>query len=132
MKVLDRIKKIFEDHPFSPIILEGEKNIYLASKEKRDQYTTSIGDSYLFNKYRSNIPPGWYGFALGNPIIPEWVAIIEKALDVMIEVDPNLEIHQVKIKFGGVRFYVESKKIEDLSSIVRLIEEEMYDVALIY
>lgn len=56
----------------------------------------------LLNKYEKHIPSGWYGF---DGIPDEWCDDIDDLLSRMIEKIPDLEIHQIKTKFGGLRFY---------------------------
>ena len=58
--------------------------------------------------------------------------IIEKILDLCILNDPDFEIHQIKLKFGGIRFYVQSNVIEDIFDVESLIENTFYDRALIF
>lgn len=62
--------------------------------------------SELFEKYSEFIPEGWYGF---DSLKPAWIPEINELLDEMKEI-PGFEIHQIKEKFGGLRFYV---KCED-------------------
>lgn len=57
----------------------------------------------LFDKYADYIPAGWYGF---DGICDEWCPEIDALLEKMILV-PGFEIHQIKEKFGGLRFYVQ-------------------------
>jgi hypothetical protein len=60
-------------------------------------------DGFLINKYKSRIPRGWYGF---SGIHKSWSPIIQEFLDYVEAHCPDYEIHQIKSKFGGLRFYV--------------------------
>lgn len=75
----------------------------------------------LFEKYADYIPTGWYGF---DSIPDEWVAEIDELLQEMIKV-PGFEIHQIKEKFGGLRFYVECNDRELMKKAAAL-EEKLF------
>lgn len=136
MKLLNEIQELFNGKELKPIKLpEGYTNIYQYLRdhpEEKEKYVSKKNDNYLYKFYIAHIPDGWYGFSIGSPIIPEWIEIIDMALLILIANDPDFEIHQIKIKFGGIRFYVESQIIEDIDEISFLIESKFYDPALIY
>ena len=69
---------------------------------------------------------------MGSPTPKNWVTAIDKILELCIKTDPEFEIHQIKIKFGGIRFYCESELIEDLFDIEILIGNELHSKKLIY
>jgi hypothetical protein len=87
---------------------------------------------FLIKKYRQHIPKGHYGFSIGEPIIPQWNEILDKIVEVCIAADPNFEIRQVKLKFGGICFYVHSDVIEDLHEVEVQIGNTLFDRGLIY
>lgn len=140
MKILKKVKKIIDNHKFQKVkdiieLTDDCKNVYQYQHKNRDSidlFLPEKDDSYLIRRYRDHIPKGWYGFSIGSPIIPVWSTIIEEILDVCIEADPNFEIHQIKLKFGGIRFYCESSIIEDLHEVESLIENTLFDEALIF
>ncbi len=136
MKLLPEIQKVFDGYDLKPIELpEGIKNVYDYRREYPDaefKFLTDKDDGYLYEKYSANIPKGWYGFAIGVPIVPEYNEIIDKVLEICIANDPDFEIHQIKFKLGGMRFYVKTNVIEDIDEIELLIMSKMYDKALIY
>jgi len=136
MKILDKVQKIFNQYELKPIELPTEfKNVYVflrAYPEFRKDFEPEKDDSYLIRRYRDHIPKGWYGFDIGSPIVPVWSTIIEQIVDVCLEADPNFEIHQIKIKFGGILFYVHSETIEDVHEVESLIGTMLFDRALIY
>jgi hypothetical protein len=93
-------------------------------------------DLYLFMKWAYRVEKGWYGFALGNvPMI--WAIVIDEYLTELEKVAPNFKIHQIKLKFGGLRFYVdlgltnnfEAEKILNENS---KLEELLFNEKLIY
>lgn len=43
---------------------------------------------------------------------PGWHSLLEELHEKLLEVDPDYEIGQVKEKFGGLRFYMESSSDE--------------------
>jgi hypothetical protein len=136
MKILDKVQEIFNQYELKPIELSAEyKDVYMflrAYPEFRKDFEPEKDDSYLFQKYKDHIPRGWYGFDMGSPIVPVWSRIIEQIVDVCLEADPLFEIHQIKIKFGGIRFYVDSDIIEDIHEVESLIGTMLFDRALIY
>ena len=136
MKIIDKVTAIFSEYELKPLEFPvGHKDIYSYLREfpdKKPNYKTNKTDSYFINKYRNHISLGHYGFSIGTPIIPEWNEILEKIFDLCIETDPEFKIQQIKIKFGGVCFYVESQVIEDILDIEILIGKKLRDSALIY
>jgi hypothetical protein len=136
MKIFDKVIEIFNQYNLKPIVLpEEHNNIYSFLKtypEFKKDFETEKDDFYFINKYSKNIGKGYYGFSIGTPIVPEWNEIIEKILDVCINTDPDFEIHQIKLKFGGIRFYVYTNIIEDIDDVEMLVMKKMYDNALIY
>jgi hypothetical protein len=134
MKILDKVEEVFSEYSLTPLELPDGHNVYTLINEYPENkifYESEKDDTYFINKYHQYIPRGWYGFSLGNPIIPEWMEIIDKVLEICVEADPNFEIHQIKLKFGSICFYVGSEVIEDIHEV----EMKMYDLsdpALIY
>ena len=60
---------------------------------------------YLFQKWAYKVPKGWYGFDLdGAPFI--WGQIIDDFLEYVQKYCPDFEIQQIKVKFGGLRMYL--------------------------
>lgn len=62
-------------------------------------------DVLLFQRWASRVGKRWYGFAL-SPAPSSWATIINEFLEWLVLQAPNFEIHQIKLKFGGLRFYV--------------------------
>ena len=62
-------------------------------------------ENKLQEKWKNDIGDRWYGFSIG--LAPkEWFYVIDEFLDYLKETVAELEIHQIKMKFGGIRFYV--------------------------
>ena len=131
MKCLEKVKDILKKYDFTLPLPEGVKTVY-EFEEKPDWLKSKKRDGYFMDKYDKHIPQGWYGFALGSPTPKVWLDALDEVLALLILHDPAFEIHQIKTKFGGVRFYVESELIEDIWDIESLIEDTMFDKALIY
>lgn len=93
-------------------------------------------DIYLFQKWSYKIGKGWYGFALGDvPFI--WAEIINEFLEYLLVTCPNFEINQIKLKFGGLRFYVELNQIhgpthDQVEAEIEELEEWLFHKELIY
>lgn len=137
MKLLNNIEKIVAKYDLKPIKLpDGYKNLYdylnKCPEDKTADYLSLTNDRYLNEKYADYIPHGWYGFDVGTPIIPIWMNIIDEIVELCIENDPDFEIHQIKLKYGGIRFYVYSEIIEDIYDIEMYIEDKLFDATLIY
>lgn len=130
MKILEKVKEIFEKQPIEYVDIKID-NLYEFDDKNYTKYHTDK-ERDLFKKYDKYIPHGWYGFAIGNPIIPQWLDLIDKVLDLCIDKDPSFEIHQIKLKYGGIRFYCESSVIEDLFEVESYIEIKLFDEKLIY
>ncbi len=61
---------------------------------------------YLFQKWAYKVEKGWYGFDLeGVPF--SWVKKIDEFLDWTEKNIPEFKIHQIKLKFGGIRIYLD-------------------------
>jgi hypothetical protein len=139
MKILNEVRQIFANYDLKPIELpKGYKNLYdylyhnNEGEDKTLDYVSLANDAYFCEKYADYIPHGWYGFAIGTPIVPIWMDILDEILELCTENDPDFEIHQIKMKFGGIRFYVHSEIIEDINDVAMCIEDNLYDPALIY
>ena len=136
MNILDKVQEIFNQYDLKSIELPKDyKNVYSfirAYPEFGKDFKSSIEDSDLNEKYSKNIPKGWYGFDVGTPIVPAWMEIIDKIVALCVETDPDFEIHQIKLKFGGIRFYCGSNIIDDLHEVEGLIDTKLFDRALIF
>jgi hypothetical protein len=77
---------------------------YPITKELAD-YTSP--DLYLFMSWAYRVGKGWYGFALGRDVPYVWAQIIDDFLKELEKEAPDFQIHQIKLKFGGLRFYVD-------------------------
>ena len=90
-----------------------------------------LSDMLLFSKWAYRVGKGWYGFDLGD--VPRvWTDVLDGFLCWLEIQCPDFEIHQVKIKLGGLRFYVGTKtdfvipdekirsQISQLQSLLRL------------
>lgn len=137
IKLVEQVREIINKHDLKPIeIPNGYDNLYRYKdsnpNDATNYYNVEKNDEYFLKKYHKHIPVGWYGFSIGTPIVPEWLDIIDDILELCIKKDATFEIHQIKLKFGGIRFYVHSDIIEDIHDVEMLIENKLYDKALIY
>ena len=83
----------------------------------------------LQTKWKPKIGDGWYGFSLhGVPL--SWIEIIDEFLDHVAAVDPDFEIHQIKLKIGRIRFYVRCR--DELRPEIEKLEAELFSEDLIY
>ncbi len=95
-------------------------------------------DVYLFQKWAHKVGKNWYGFALGNTVPLVWAQIIDDFLEELNKVAPDFEIHQMKLKFGGLRFYVDLKEFssgkdyEFIHHAIDELEKTLFSKDLIY
>ena len=81
----------------------------LKADEKRMRGQCSyVSDLLLFWKWAYRVGKGWYGFNLGH-IPPVWTEMLDEFLCWLEIQRPDFEIHQIKMKFGVLRFYVGTK-----------------------
>jgi hypothetical protein len=86
----------------------------------------------LTEKWDSYIDKGWYGFdGLGSPVPESWIDLIDETLDKIVGIDPSFGIHQIKLKFGGIRMYLRSDN-ELVHKLSDHVENTCYDPALVY
>jgi len=137
MKLLKEVTEILNKYNLKVNVPDEYKTVYHyltehPEKEKEEFEHPIISDGYLYEKYKDRIPQGWYGFAIGNPTPICWYNVIKEILDFLIKKDKTFQIHQIKIKYGGIRFYVESREIDDILDVEDLIEDKLYSKKMIY
>jgi hypothetical protein len=91
-------------------------------------------DNFLIEKWEKRIPPGWYGFEGINEL---WGKIIDEFLTELEKIAPNFEINQIKLKWGGLRFYVETNVKEgeldqEINKEISELEDALFHKKLIY
>ena len=96
-------------------------NNNLMTKEEMDAFLESIGG--LENGFYPNRPviksSGF--FSVG----PGWLGIIKRLIEDLIELGWDKQICQVKEKFGGLRFYINSGS-EEIWQRIKLAESASY------
>jgi len=94
---------------------------------------------HIPQKWREYFGQGWYGFDMGWA--PDnWFKIIDEFLDQLKQIDPDFKIQQIKIKFGGLRFYVsfsnvvydDPKLLSYIRIQIEILERELFHESLIY
>lgn len=106
---------------------------------KRELETTAYKgfacyDVMLLERWGKRVPPGWYGFDGINTL---WGKIINDFLEELEKECPDFEIHQIKLKFGGLRFYVglgniDNKTRKTVEKNIDLLEDALFSDKLIY
>ena len=84
----------------------------------------------IAEKWKHKIGKNWYGFGFTYDVPVIWIQIIDEFLDHINESDPGFRIHQIKIKFGGVRCYLGCK--EELNKEIEILENVLQDQRLIW
>lgn len=96
-------------------------NNNLMTREEMDAFLESIGG--LNNGYYTNRPPiksrGFFSVSDG------WLGIIKRLIEDLIELGWDKEICQVKEKFGGLRFYINTGS-EEIWQRIQLAESASY------
>lgn len=60
--------------------------------------------------------------------VPEgWAKLVDTLWDAVHELDPDIEVLQVKEKFGGLRFYVYTASVE-ASRLIKEAEKQSYTI----
>lgn len=137
MKINNKVLEILNKYDLDVRveIPNNYKNLYTYLRDNPNDlhlYTSEKNDEYFLKKFMNYIPDGWYGFELGTLIFPCWVDALDEILELCVSIDKDFQIHQIKMKYGGVRFYVESKIIEDINDISFQISNKMFNSYLIY
>ena len=87
-----------------------------------EEYLKSIGG--LENGYYTDRPPitdvGFFQVGKG------WYPLIQKLIEDLIELGWNKQVYQVKEKFGGLRFYINTGT-EEIHQRIRKAEDESYE-----
>ena len=123
------------------MIVDILKEKYQPSLDKIDYKKINNGnlnpDVYLFQKWHEKIAPKWYGFSLSNDVPFIWATIIDEFLIWLEKECPNFEIHQIKLKWGGLRFYVSvenvtKKQFTNIHDEISKLEDWLQNPALVY
>lgn len=69
-------------------------------------------------------PKGWYGLATPSG----WDDLVEELFKKVLNIFPDLEIYQIKEKFGGLRFYTNVPYDHEAQSFIRKAEEHSFNV----
>ena len=80
-------------------------------------------DVILFQNWAYRVEKGWYGFALGEFVPYVWTNILDEFFNYVEIKCPDFKIHQVKIKFGGIRIYLKLNSKESSGEINEEIEK---------
>ncbi len=96
------------------------------------ELTQSEKDAYdaFQAKWSKRTPNGWYGISLWN-CPASWIKALDEIMDAIAAVDATFAIYQVKLKFGGCRWYTGSD-FGGYRYVEELIEAALYDSKLIY
>lgn len=65
------------------------------------------------------------------PVGGGWRILVEKLCEDIIEITSDVDVMQVKEKFGGLRFYiggVDSDKFDKIYDLINTAEEESYKI----
>jgi hypothetical protein len=98
------------------IIKNLKKRYPLIDYGKPSSHSPTIS---LFMRWAYRVDKGWYGFDLeGTPYI--WGSIIHDFLSYVESKCPDFKIHQIKLKWGGLRMYLSLNSQDE--SIVKEVQ----------
>ena len=101
--IVDELKEKYKAR-----LARAQEELRADRKRWRGRRCNYISDLLLFQKWAYRVGRGWYGFDLGH-VPPVWLDMINDFLCWLELECPDFEIHQVKIKAGGLRLYVGTK-----------------------
>ena len=84
----------------------------------------------LIEKWQDYVGEGWYGFDIPNAPI-SWYFALDDCLQIILDKCPQMKILQIKLKFGGLRMYVEADDC-DIQDAIDELEKVCYDDSLVY
>jgi len=83
-------------------------------------------------KYQKYVPARWYGLrGLSYPIPLVWLDVIDEYLQYATKECPDLHVLQVKVKYGGIRLYLDNWT-DDVRVASYKLGDVLYDSKLIY
>lgn len=91
-----------------------------------EEYSVWITD--FCGKWSSRFAQGYWNFDL-MPLPWIWHAAIDEALDIITEDSPEFKICQIKIKFGGVRFYlidISGEVFDGIEELESVLQDDSY------
>ena len=120
--------------PFEEIVAPYQEQLKkLTYTISEDRLSPTI---YLFQQWAYRVEKGWYGFDLeGVPFT--WANIIDAFMRELAIAAPKFKIHQIKLKFGGLRFYVDLKvrskrAAKEIYTEIGKLEAALFHEKLIY
>ena len=99
------VEELKEKHKTRLARAQKELKRRMAKPGKRFDHHYYTSDILLFYKWAYRVGKGWYGFNLGH-IPPVWTKMLDEFLCWLEIQCPDFEIHQIKMKLGGVRIYL--------------------------
>lgn len=88
-------------------------------------------EANLYEKWKPNIPDGWYGLSVGWPVPLVWYSVIGEFLDYVKLEKPDFQLLQIKIKYGGIRIHLDNVPLSIYKEADEL-EVVLYDKFLIW
>ena len=80
----------------------------------------AIRDRKLPEQIRNRIPEEWSGNSF---IPPGWQGLVCLLDDELAKIAPDYVLHQVKSKFGTLRYYIDKQSVEDLEAVNDVIRK---------
>ena len=65
---------------------------------------------YFNNKWMQYLQPGYSGMDANNPIV---IRYLDDEFEKEVKVNPSFSFGEIKLKFGDIRIYANSDKIEN-------------------
>lgn len=81
-------------------------------------------DEAVEEDIKARTPKGWYGLATPKG----WDELVAEVHDILKMYDPDYEVHQIKEKFGGLRYYCTIPHNSLIIGVIEKAEAESYKI----
>lgn len=117
-------KEIIEKYELAPNSYEMLEDNYLTAAELQLN---------LIEKWQDYVGEGWYGFDIPNAPL-SWYFALDDCLQIILDKCPQMKILQIKLKFGGLRMYIDTSMANDfgIQQAITELEDACYDDILVY
>jgi len=124
-------KKLIEKHKYMFAEMDRSKEVQRRQSELTDEFVKAkanedeIKIAQIMEEQREigSFYPIAFGFECGDG----WFKILDNLMDEIKKIDVNksVSVHQVKEKFGGLRFYIEGGN-DEVNKLINKAEEKSY------
>lgn len=121
----EKFQKLLKKHKIS------RDSYYKSNPYEGTIHKNTQAEITLLENFAHRVGKGWYGISLSQPTPNSWFLFMTDFLRLIEKNNPDFEIQQIKIKFGGIRIYL-SKISKETQKLISIAENELFDKHLIY